>query len=238
MSDCIRSTHLLLLPGMMCDARMWRAQTRDLLPHCQVQVGAIDGAESVALIAAQLLAAAPARFALAGLSMGGILALEMWRQAPARIERMALLDTNPHADLPQRKRLRQGQIDKVRAGKLDSVLREELKPHYLARCNKTNLALLDAVLEMGLQQGESTFVRQSLALRDRPDSTAMLATITCPSLVLCGAEDELCPVAVHQFMAKAIPNAWLQVVPDCGHLSTMEQPDAVSAALQAWLQAA
>ena len=223
---------------MMCDSRMWRAQIDALLPYCQIQVGGIDGADNVARIAAQLLAIAPTRFALAGLSMGGILALEMWRQAPERIDRMALLDTNPHADLPQRRELRQKQIDKVRAGELKSVLREELKPNYLARCNKTNQALLDEVLEMGLQQGETTFVRQSLALRDRPDSTAMLATITCPSLVLCGVEDELCPVAVHESMAKVISNSSLQVLPDCGHLSTMEQPEAVSAALLEWLRAA
>jgi pimeloyl-ACP methyl ester carboxylesterase len=238
MPECIRSTNLLLLPGMMCDERLWQDQLRDLESECEISVGDIGGADNVMEVAQCLLEQAPAQFALAGLSMGGIIALEMWRQQPQRIERLALLDSNFKADLPDRRRLRDGQVERVRAGALEQVLRDELKPNYLAQCHKDNQLLLERVLRMGVDQGVEVFVRQSWALRDRPDSTATLPTINCPTLVLCGVEDELCPVGLHREMAAAIPNVQLRVVADCGHLSTMEQPEAVTAALHEWLCAA
>ena len=238
MSVCIRSTHLLLLPGMMCDGDMWREQVDSLSSDVAISVGDIGGADSVEALAQSILEQAPEHFALAGLSMGGIIALEMWRQAPQRIERLALLDTNHHADLPERRDLRLEQIERVVAGELETVLRDELKPNYLADCHRNNLALLDTVLAMGLAQGPEVFARQSLALRNRPDSDATLLGIDCPTLVLCGDEDELCTPAVHEYMASRIPGATLVIVPECGHLSTMEQPQRVSAALHNWLCAA
>lgn len=233
--DCIRSTDLLLLPGMMCDAQLWAAQLQALGSHCAVTVGDITAAETVEDIAAQVLDAAPPSFALAGLSMGGIVALEMWRQAPHRIERLAMLDSNFRADPPERQQLRDRQMAEVTAGGLVRVLREELKPNYLAQCHRGNTALLDEVLSMGLALGAEVFRRQSLALRDRPDSTATLPTITCPALVLCGDEDGLCPPELHREMAGAIPSASLDIIAECGHLSAMEQPDAVNTAMLRWL---
>lgn len=238
MPQGIRSTNLLLLPGMMCDERLWQDQLRDLESECEISVGDIGGADNVTEVAQCLLEQAPAQFALAGLSMGGIIALEMWRQQPGRIERLALLDSNFRADTPDRRLLREQQIERVRAGALEQVLRDELKPNYLAQCHKDNLLLLEQVLRMGVDQGAEVFVRQSRALRDRPDSTATLPTINCPTLVLCGVEDELCPVSLHREMAGAIPKVQLRVVADCGHLSTMEQPEVVTAALHEWLCAA
>ncbi len=229
---------LLLLPGMMCDHRLWRHQCEALAGDVPVHVGDISGADSIAEIAAQVLAEAPPRFSLAGLSMGGIVAFEMWRQAPERIERMALLDTNYRADAEDRRMLRNQQIHAVRAGELMSVLRDELKPNYLAQVHRDNTELLDEVLAMGMELGEDVFIDQSLALRDRPDSEATLPNITCPVLVLCGAEDTLCPVSLHETMAARIDNAELVVVEECGHLSTMEQPEAVNSAMARWLAAA
>ena len=167
--------------------------------------------------------------------MGGIVAMEMWRQAPERIERMALLDTNFRADAPERKSIRDRQMEDVAGGELEAVLRDELKPNYLADCHRGNLALLDEVLAMGLSLGPEIFRRQSLALRDRPDSTATLPGISCPTLVLCGDEDRLCPPDLHREMAEHIPGAQLEIIPQCGHLSTMEQPAAVTTALVNWL---
>ena len=220
---------------MMCDARLWTRQATALSGGWRIHCGNLAGSDSIAGMAAQILDWAPERFALAGLSMGGIVAMAMWRQAPERIERLALLDTNFRADTDERRALRNAQMARVTAGELASVLRDELKPNYLARCHRGDPALLDEVLAMGLDLGERCFIRQSMALRDRIDSTDTLATIDCPTLVLCGDEDSLCPVALHEEMAALIPGASLQVVARCGHLSAMEQPEAVNRALQQWL---
>ena len=141
--------NLLLLPGMMCDERLWQHQVDALGDQCRVQVCSLAGAASIYQLAASVLAMAPQRFALAGLSMGGIVAFEMWRQSPQRIERLALLDTNFRADPPERQRIRNAQIQSVRSGYLQQVLRDELKPNYLADCHKQNTALLDKVLAQG-----------------------------------------------------------------------------------------
>ena len=235
MPNRIRSTNLLLLPGMMCDAGLWQDQVDEFGGDYQLFHGDISQDADVATIAAHVLQAAPSRFALAGLSMGGIIAMEMWRQAPGRIERLALLDTNFRADTEDRRNLRDRQIAQVRRGELGAILKDELKPNYLAACHRHNHSLLDEVLYMGMCLGEDVFERQSIALRDRPDSSATLATIGCPTLVLCGEEDSLCPPELHREIADRIPGAALAIIPECGHLSTMEQPRAVNNALRAWL---
>lgn len=221
---------------MMCDASLWRAQEEALGDTHRIHHGDITQDESVGAIASRVLAVAAPSFALAGLSMGGIVALEMWRQAPERIERLALLDTSFRGDPPERRRMRDRQIAEVKQGQLGVILRDELKPRYLASCHRHDSRLLDRALHMGLALGPDVFARQSLALRDRPDSSATLAGISCPTLVLCGEEDSLCTPALHREMAAEIPGALLEIVRDCGHLSTMEQPRAVNDALRAWLR--
>lgn len=230
--------HLLLLPGMMCDERLWRQQRNALAEDGKrtVAVGDLTGADSIAAMARRVLTSAPPKFSLAGLSMGGIVALEIWRQSPQRVDRLAILDSNYLPDTPDRQRLRDEQIVRAGHGELEPLLRDELKPNYLAQAHRGNLALLDEVLAMGMDLGPAVFRTQSIALRDRPDSSATLATINRPSLVLCGAEDNLCPPQRHAEMAELMPAAELVVVPECGHLSTMEQPKAVNRALHNWLQ--
>ena len=235
MPGCIRSTPVVLLPGMMCTADLWSRQVEALAADYAVTIGDITGADNVAEMALQLLAEAPPSFALAGLSMGGIVAMEMWRRAPERIERLALLDTNCRSDSPERRSIRDRQIAQVNQGGLESVLRDELKPGYLAACHKADTAMLDEVLAMGLNLGPAVFERQSVALRDRDDYSHTLATIACPTLVLCGQEDRLCPPELHAEMAALIPEAELRVIPDCGHLPTIEQPQKVNSALLNWL---
>ncbi|MEP4148767.1 MAG: alpha/beta fold hydrolase [Halioglobus sp.] len=236
MPECIRSTNLLLLPGMMCDAGLWASQVKAISPYCSVFHGDITGDTDIQSIASRVLDSAPQQFALAGLSMGGIVAMEMWRQAPHRIERLALLDTNFRADTDEKRTMRNRQMEEVRQGALGAILRDELKPNYLARCHRNNTALLDDVLYMGMGLGDEVFIRQSEALRDRPDSTETLATITCSTLVLCGEEDDLCPPVLHREMAAMISSSRLSIIPECGHLSTMEQPNAVNTALLNWLK--
>lgn len=221
---------------MMCDLELWASQVKALSPYCSVFHGDITADSNIQSIASRVLDRAPQQFALAGLSMGGIVAMEMWRQAPHRIERMALLDTNFHADTDEKRTMRNRQMNEVRQGALGSILRDELKPNYLARCHRNNTALLGDVLYMGMGLGDQVFLRQSRALRDRPDSAETLSTINCPTLVLCGEEDDLCPPALHREMASMISSSRLSIIPDCGHLSTMEQPKAVNTALLNWLK--
>jgi pimeloyl-ACP methyl ester carboxylesterase len=222
----LSSETILLLPGMMCDARLWAPQT----VHFSQPVMHADttAADNFAAMAAQALAAAPERFAIAGLSMGGILAFEIWRQAPERVTRMALLDTNPHAEAPERQSLRLRQIEAALAGGLRELAVDSLKPLYLAEAHRNDQPLLDTILDMALDLGPDVFRQQSFALRDRIDSVPTLATIDCPTLVICGDEDTLCPVEYHELMAERIPNAQLRVIGNCGHLSTLEQPAVVT----------
>lgn len=218
--------NILLLPGMMCDERLWSHQ----IAAFDVPVSVADTSKSDNFVdmAAQVLASAPPRFAMAGLSMGGILAFEIWRQAPERVTHLALLDTNPHPDAPSKKSIRFEQIAAAAAGKLEELAIESLKPLYLAEKNRDDKEMLKAILDMAIALGPDVFERQSLAVMNRPDSAPMLAGISCPTSVICGREDTICPVRFHEFMARKIPDAILVVIDDCGHLSSMEQPEEVT----------
>jgi pimeloyl-ACP methyl ester carboxylesterase len=231
---------LLLLPGMMCDATLWLPQLEVLRRDRQVIVADFGAQVSVAAMASRALTAMDAEapgahsVAVAGLSMGAIVALELWRRAPERVAGLALLNTNHRADAADRRSVRDRQIRDARRGGLYWLLRDELKPAYPGSTAPDD-ELLDTVMAMGLRLGPEVFIAQSMALRDRIDSTATLPGITCPTLVLCGAEDTLCPVCNHQEMAAQIPGAELMVLENCGHLSTLECPAEVSRALQRWL---
>lgn len=231
MSAATPAPAVLLLPGMMLSAAMYAHQLCAFAKDYAVGVADLTRASSIGRMAADLLERAPGRFALAGLSMGGIVALEMWRQAPERITHLALLDTTPFADHPDRQQLRLEQMAQVEAGQLQEVLTRGMKPLYLASKNRSDTSLLRSVLQMGLDLGPEVFHRQSVALRERPDSVGTLPTITCPTLVLCGREDQLCPPEWHADMARAISKADLVVLAECGHLSAMEEPQAVTNAL-------
>jgi pimeloyl-ACP methyl ester carboxylesterase len=229
------ASSVLLLPGMMLDARLYAHQlTHFDVGHAPL-VGDLTRSSSIADLAADVLQDAPPKFALVGLSMGGIVALEIWRRARERVTHLALLDTTFYADRPERRELRLEQIARVESGGLREVT-ASLKPLYLSQRNRTNPRLLRAILDMGLELGPEVFRRQSLALRDRRDSIDTLPTITCPTLVLCGREDALCPVDWHVAMVNAIQGADLVVLAECGHLSTLEEPEAVTAALQRLLK--
>ncbi len=188
----------------------------------------MSGANSMAALAQNVLATAPDSFALIGLSMGGILAFELWRQAPERISHLGLIDTNPFAESPERRSLRLEQIDKALNGGLRGMAIESLKPLYLADSNRNNESLLHEILDMAMDLGPDVFRDQSYALLGRSDSTALLPTIDVPTAVICGAEDMLCPPANHEYMASEIPDATLSIIVDCGHLASMEQPEMVT----------
>lgn len=226
---------LVLLPGMMCDARLFGPQIMAFGQERAIHLPPIGQYDRIEKIAASVLNGAPDRFALAGLSFGGIVAMEIARMAPDRVNRLALMDTNPLAETPAMAANREPQIVKVMAGLLPEVMRDEMKPNYLAP-GPNRQDVLDLVLEMAMDQGEGVFVRQSRALQRRIDQQSTLRKLAIPTLVLCGEHDALCPVKRHEFMAELIPTAKLVVIPAAGHLPTLEQSDATSAALRSWLE--
>ncbi|WGH79459.1 alpha/beta fold hydrolase [Jannaschia ovalis] len=227
-------TPLLLLPGMMCDARLFAPQIAAIRDRA-VMVAPISGAETTAELARAVLDVAPPRFALAGLSMGGIVAMEIVAQAPERVAGLCLMDTNPKAEHPAVAEARVPQMERVAAGGLRRVMRDETKPGYLAD-GPGREAVLALCMEMAEALGAEIFLRQSKALAGRADRRETLRGVAVPSLVLCGREDALCPLHRHEMMAELIPGARLVVIDGAGHLPTLERPEAVSDALAAWLR--
>jgi pimeloyl-ACP methyl ester carboxylesterase len=228
------SEPLVLLPGMMCDARLWGPQIAALSRERLVHVAPITGGDTIEKIAALVLSDAPPRFALAGLSMGGIVAMEVVRRAPDRVTRLALLDTSPLSEPPAYAALRDPQIARARAGSLAEVMAEEMKPAYLAP-GPGRVAVLKTVMEMALDHGPEVFARQSRALQRRPDQQKTLRSLRMPTLILCGRHDGLCPVRRHEFMAELVRGATLEIVEDAGHLPTLEAPETTSQAMRRWL---
>ncbi len=168
--------------------------------------------------------------------MGGIVAMEVLRQAPDRVERIALLDTNPLAETEAAKARRGPQIEAVREGRLAEIMRDEMKPNYLAD-GPGKAEILDLCMEMALGLGPEVFARQSRALMTRRDQTGTLRATRVPTLALCGCADTLCPVERHELIAGLVPGAVLEIVEGAGHLPTLEQPDVTNAALARWLEA-
>jgi pimeloyl-ACP methyl ester carboxylesterase len=226
---------LVLLPGMMCDARLFAPQIAKFSSARGVMVAPLTDDKSFAGLAQSFLRHAPPRFALAGLSMGGIAAMEIIRQAPERISRLALLDTNPLVDPTDRAKQRNEQMRRVAGGSLQQIMRDEMKPHYLAKSPNRD-AVLDLCMDMALALGADVFITQSCAVRDRPDQCETLRGVKVPTLILCGAEDRLCPVERHQMMQGLITGAELVVIDKAGHLPTIEQPQSTNEALEQWLK--
>ena len=222
----------VLLAGNMCDARLWTAEVRAALP------GAVDADlardDTIEVMARRALDAAEGAVLPVGFSMGGIVALAMARLAPKRIAGLVLLDTNPGADLPERATVRPRQQADVRAGALERVVVEELKPNYLATANRGNVAFLALLRDMALALGPDVFVRQSEALRTRPDQRDVLPALAVPVLLACGAEDALCPPEWHRAMAATTCDATLEVIEGAGHMLPLEQPQRLAALIRRW----
>ncbi len=228
-------TPLVLLPGMMCDARLFSAQIAALSGRVPILTAPIGGRDTMAALAKDVLACAPQRFAVAGLSMGGIVAMEILRQAPDRVAGLALMDTNPLAELGEVKARRGPQIDAVERGNLRKVMAEEMKPNYLTD-GPRRAAILDLCMDMAMDLGPDVFINQSKALRDRPEQSNTLRDFTGAALVLCGRDDSLCPVSRHEFMHDLMPQSRLEIIENAGHLPTLEQPQQTTAALTRWLE--
>jgi pimeloyl-ACP methyl ester carboxylesterase len=227
---------IVLVPGLLCSARLYAEQIPALWRFGPVTVADHTRDDSMTAIARRVLAAAPPRFAVAGLSMGGYIAFEIMRQAPARVAKLALFDTAARPETPQQTEGRRPRIELAKSGRFAEIA-EELFPLMVHRSRRGDAALRSINRAMAEETGAEAFLRQIQAIIGRADSRPTLAAIACPTLVLVGDSDELTPPSLAQEIAGGIKGARLVVVPDCGHLSTLERPEAINAALAAWMAA-
>lgn len=224
---------LVLLPGLRCDAHLWHAVAVGLSDLAAPTVPDLTLDDTIAGMAKRVLVSAPDRFALAGLSMGGYVALEIMRQAPDRVTRLALLDTSARPDTEERKTARRAEMALVAQGKASLVSRTSL-PNILA-ARHVDGPVGNAVHDMAMRLGDAAYFRQQEAIMGRADSRPLLAGIKVPTLVGVGAEDRLTTPELAEEMAAAVPDAELVVFPEAGHVSTLENPLAVIEAMRAWL---
>jgi pimeloyl-ACP methyl ester carboxylesterase len=232
----VQGLPLVLVPGLTCTARLYGPQVAALWPFGPVTVADHRRDGEIGAVARRILASAPPRFALAGLSYGGYIAFEIVRQAADRVIKLALLDTSARADTPEQTVGRNTQIAMAEGGRYGEIADLSI-PRYLNAKHQRDERLTALVRDMVAQTGPEAFVLQLKAIMSRPDSRPLLGSIRCPTLVLVGDGDAATPVELNKEIADGIAGAKLSVVPDSGHLSTLEQPEAVNAALSAWLAA-
>ncbi|UWX04852.1 alpha/beta fold hydrolase [Pseudoxanthomonas sp. NC8] len=225
---------LLLLPGLLCDARLWREQAQALADVADASVPDLTLDDSIAAMAARVLACAPERFALAGLSMGGYVAFEILRQQPSRVSRLTLFDTSAAPDSPGRARQRRMGIAAIRQGRFVGVTRRLLP--RLVHARYVDGPVGAEVQAMAQRVGADAYLRQQTAILNRIDARPLLPAIKVPTLVVVGADDVMAPPAGSEAIAAAIPGAVLHRLAGCGHLPPMELPAESTALLRDWLR--
>ena len=228
-------TPLVLAPGHLCDGRLFGPQVEDLKGVAALKPAEVTLDETMAGMADRLLRDAPKRFAILGLSMGGILAMEVVARAPERVLGAALLNTNPFAETDAARERRLAQTADVRGRGLAPLVEETFLPAYLAPDNPRAGAIGTLIRAMAADAGEAVYFRQAAAIGSRRDARGALAAFEGPVLAVGGDHDTLCPVDRHEAIAEAAPNAELHVLRGCGHLSTLERPEALKPLLRAWL---
>ena len=232
---------MLLLPGMMCDYRLWAEQIKYFSSEYAIYVPEISKHRKMESYGREILENLPANeFLVAGLSMGGILAMELLRLDPKRISAVALLDTNHRSELPVRQEMRMEEIERVQNGGLRDIVVNKMKPAYLIPGRYYRPELSKLILNMALEQGVDCFVNQSLALRDRVDYTEVIKKISCPTLIAYGEKDMMCPPSCHHEIYGLLREdtkdvSILAEIKDSGHLITMEQPEETNKVLREWL---
>ena len=227
---------IVLVPGLLCSPLLYANQIPALWHFGPVTVADHRRDDTMDGIARRILASAPPRFALAGLSMGGYISYAILRAAPERVARLALLDTGSRADLPEQTERRKAQIELARSGRFAEVP-EAFWPLFVHKDRQGDAALKKIVLHMAQHTGVDAFIRQQTAIMSRPDSRPDLPKIKCPTVIIVGEGDQLTPPKLSEEIAAAIPDSRLVTIPDSGHLSTLERPDAVNTALVQWMSA-
>lgn len=225
---------LVFVPGLLCDGRLWEHQVREFGDVREIFISDVSRDDSVEGMARRILEQSPERFALCGLSMGGYVALEVMRQAPERVERLALLDTSARPDTREQTQARLELVELANESGLEEVARS-LLPRLLHPDHLDDEGLVSTIIDMATDTGIEAFERQERAIISRPDSRPKLPSIACPTLVLCGREDEITPLELHEELIEAVPGAKLRIMEKCGHLSALERPEEVNAALREWL---
>lgn len=228
------SLPILLIPGLNCTAAVFGGLLPALWQFGSVTVADHRRGDTVTAIATAILAEAPPRFALAGFSMGGYIALDIMRQAPERVARLALIDTGAGTDVPEQRENRLRQIALAKAGRLDSVADATFATNVHPD-NANDAALRSVFVQMALETGPDIYVAQQHAIMNRAESHAILGQITCPTSILIGEADQVTPIQLSRKMRDSIPNANLMLIEGAGHMAPLEQPQAVAAALSQWL---
>lgn len=231
-------TPVVLLPGLVCDATVWAHSSAALDGRAAITIPGYDSLDSLGAMAGKVLREAPPRFALAGHSMGGRVALEVLRRAPERVAAIALLDTGVQPLAPGQA----GERETAGRHELLQIARDQGMAAMAARWVQGMVwkprlhesALVNSVIEMFARSPAEVFAAQIRALLARPDASGLLPGIRCPALVLCGEDDSWAPASRHREMATQIPGATLELIPECGHMCTLERPEAVTRALLAW----
>lgn len=227
---------LIMLPGLLCNRNLWAHSLDNLSHQANMQVADLSGHESVEDLAKAVLEMAPPTFALAGLSMGGYVAFEIWRQAPERVERLALMNTSSRPDTAEQTKQRKALLSLAEIGKFKGVT-PRLLPLLIHESRLDDTLLTAQVTAMAEDIGREGFVRQQKAVLARPDSRPTLPTIDCPVLVIGGADDQLTPPDLQREIASEISGSRLEILGSCGHLAPMEHPEFVTSALAEWLAA-
>ncbi len=227
-------TPVVMIPGMMCDERIFAHQIEELGTDTDIYIADISKYSSIQELASDVLENSPPKFFLVGHSMGGIVAMEMCSQEPDRIEKLVIMDSNHKSELEETKLKREPQIRDVISGNLAQVMKEEMKPNYLADSYKQK-DILNTCMEMALTLGPEVFVRQSRALQGRDDQQSTLEDLDIPVLIMCGSEDKLCSIEKHELMHNIINDSKLEVVMGAGHMPTLEQPQKTTEVIKSWL---
>jgi pimeloyl-ACP methyl ester carboxylesterase len=226
---------LVLIPGLACDDRLWQDQWCALPSHMAPTVSdAHMRWPTIEDMARAVLAAHEGPLVLCGASMGGMIAMEAARQAPGRIEGLALLGTNPRPETPDMRALREAAIELFARGDVRGVIEPNVMFAFHP-AQAANTAMVGRYLQMMLDAGAEQLINQNRALMERPDARSQLPGLRCPVLVMCGDTDRLTPPECSREIAALVPKAELAWVPQCGHMLTMEKPGLVNAALSAWL---
>ncbi len=224
---------LIMVPGLVCDGAVWAHQRAGLADVADCIVPDVVRPDTMQAMAVEVLAAAPEKFAIAGFSMGGYVALEVLRQAPHRVTRLALIDSGARADSPEQTVNREAAIANCQAGRFSAAI-ENMLPVLLHPTRLTE-PLADQVRAMAARVGSECFVRRLLALMSRTDARDLLRAANIPVRIICGREDRLTPLARSQEIAEITLDARLSIVEDCGHMPLLERPQAATALMRDWM---